>query len=327
MAGDWIPMRTNLAKDPAVIAIAAATGLTEAAVVGSLHQVWSWANEHLEDGRARGVTAEWLDRLVGTTGFAAAMLAAGWLEAGGDGITVPKFERWNSQGAKRRVLATQRKRSERSPKCHAGSVTKTRPEKRREEKRREEEKTPPPTPAPETGAGGECATDYRSVPADGTETDPGKPAPDRPPAARGGTGDPAAAAVAAAGGLDDVPPPPPLEELLAAWNAAGLLAAGGSAARRGAWQRLWRDSEAFRSDWRAAVERAGRSPRCRGEAGDWKATIDWFLHPERDAVRRLVEGEFDAAAPKARQPPARETAAERFARLEAERKARAGGGG
>ena len=56
MAGDWIPMRVDLADDPAVISIATATGLDELAVVGRLHRLWSWANRHLTTGAAPSVS-------------------------------------------------------------------------------------------------------------------------------------------------------------------------------------------------------------------------------------------------------------------------------
>ena len=59
VAGDWIPMRTDLAEDPAVIAIAAATDLDEFAVVGRPIRVGSAlrgvplpASDHLEPSRS-----------------------------------------------------------------------------------------------------------------------------------------------------------------------------------------------------------------------------------------------------------------------------------
>jgi hypothetical protein len=48
----------------------------------------------------------------------------------------------------------------------------------------------------------------------------------------------------------------------------------------------------WRRRWREAVERAGRSSRCRGLAGDWSLTIDAFLRHE-DMLVRILEGEFD----------------------------------
>lgn len=139
MAGDWIPMRVNLPDDPAVIAIAAATGLDVYAVVGRLLKLWGWANEHLVDGRSKDITATWIDHYVALPGFAAAMLNAGWLRSrSGAGVEFPSFDRWNSSSAKKRVLTAERVRKHRN----APNVTESLPEKRREEKTGEAKPSP-----------------------------------------------------------------------------------------------------------------------------------------------------------------------------------------
>lgn len=120
MAGDWIPIRCNIHDDPAVIAIAAATGLDEYAVVGRMVKLWAWANQHTTDGNAPGVAEVWIDRYVSMPGFAAAMLSTGWLGTGEGVLTFPRFDRWNSEGAKRRVEKTRQKKAQRagvSPEC------------------------------------------------------------------------------------------------------------------------------------------------------------------------------------------------------------------
>lgn len=114
MAGDWLPMRLDVGEDPAVIAIAAAVGIEEDAVVGKLHRLWSWANRHLITGDAPGVTESWVDRYVAAPGFAAAMLSAGWLRSRSGHVEFPNFDRWNSEGAKNRLTKTAKKRAERS---------------------------------------------------------------------------------------------------------------------------------------------------------------------------------------------------------------------
>lgn len=116
MAGDWIPMRVDLAEDPAVIAIATATGLDEFGVVGRLHKLWSWANAQSRNGHAVGVTKMWIDRVIGVTGFADAMIEAGWLECSEDEISFPKFSVWNEKSAKTRLLAARRQRNAREAK-------------------------------------------------------------------------------------------------------------------------------------------------------------------------------------------------------------------
>jgi len=148
MAGDWIKIRVNLADDPAVFAMASQLNLSNEAVVGHLIRVWSWATNQLEDGHAASVTECVLDRVSGVQGMTKAMLSVAWLSRVGTGFKFPRWERHLSQGAKARALATERQRKGRSRKCHAASVTETRPEKRREEKRREE-KPAPDIPIPE----------------------------------------------------------------------------------------------------------------------------------------------------------------------------------
>ena len=151
MAGDWIKMRCNLDTDPAVFQIAAQLGLDELSVVGRLWKVWAWADQHVSDCHAIGVTDVTLDRISATPGFAAAMRRVGWMEGDADTPALPKFDRHNGQSAKRRALATERQ----SRKRHADVTPESRPE--REQRREEKSNTPivpkgddtPPAPAEE----------------------------------------------------------------------------------------------------------------------------------------------------------------------------------
>jgi hypothetical protein len=142
MAGDWIKMRTELPKDPAVKGIARRLGINRYEVVGRLHAVWSWADQQLRgDGNAAGVTLSDIDEESGLQGFAAAMLAEGWLEAGQSGITFPNFARHNGKTAKDRALTAKRVSKFRNAACNANdnaarnaaTVTDALPEKRRED--------------------------------------------------------------------------------------------------------------------------------------------------------------------------------------------------
>ena len=114
MSQNWLPIRCDLHVDPAVIAIADATGTDEFSVVGRLVRLWSWANEQLPDGNAQGVTVAWIDRYLSCSGFASAMVKAGWLEQNEHGVAFPKFEVWNSQGAKIRKLTAERVKKHRA---------------------------------------------------------------------------------------------------------------------------------------------------------------------------------------------------------------------
>lgn len=139
MAGDWIKMRHDLPDDPAVIGVAARTGLDEDAVIGKLLRLWSWADRHTVNGDAPSVTLVWIDRHVGATGFASALVAVGWLEETSDGIRIPKFDAHISESAKQRALTARRNRKLRDAKRDGVIVTNasTREEKRREDKAKE----------------------------------------------------------------------------------------------------------------------------------------------------------------------------------------------
>jgi len=136
MAGDWIKMRTNLAEDPAVVRLASGLNLDRFAIVGRLHKIWSWANEHSIDGLDVPVDAQFLDSLVATPGFAEQLRRVGWLSGRDGSLTIPNFLRHNGESAKARALDTARKRNVRkaSGKCPDENRTETGPEKRREEK-------------------------------------------------------------------------------------------------------------------------------------------------------------------------------------------------
>lgn len=141
MAGDWIKMRTALAEDPAVISIASKLDMEEFAVVGRLHQLWSWADHQSRDGHASGVTQKWVDRYLERDGFAAALVEVGWLIIDDTGITLPNFDRHNGETAKTRALGSKRKQKERGNVTQEhGQMSRSDRDKSvtREEKRREE---------------------------------------------------------------------------------------------------------------------------------------------------------------------------------------------
>ncbi|KAL0630454.1 hypothetical protein Q9L58_010697, partial [Maublancomyces gigas] len=148
MAGDWIKMRTALANDPAVIAIALDLDKSEFEVVGMLHHLWSWADSQSEDGHIKRVTEKWIDRYVHQVGFSKSMVSAGWLIVKEDGITFPNFERHNGESAKKRAEAAERQRISRENR-KLGIVTDSSQDScdkgvTREEKRREENKDQKP---------------------------------------------------------------------------------------------------------------------------------------------------------------------------------------
>lgn len=155
MAGDWIKIEHALPDKPEVIRMADILGIDPDAVVGKLLRFWNWCDVQCVNGNALSVTKTFLDRITFCTGFASAMIQAGWLIEEGETLSVANFERHNGKTSKLRALANRRIAKHRL--CNGESVTnvtvpalqKALPEKRREEKiidldkEREEEAEPP----------------------------------------------------------------------------------------------------------------------------------------------------------------------------------------
>lgn len=133
MAGDWIKMRCNLDGDPRVIAISEALNITTAQVIGHLFQLWSWADQHTENGNAPSVTdVTILKRLCNAAPaqFCYELRKVGWLGPEENGLSIPHFEEHNGQSAKTRALTQKRVKRLRNDSVTLPSL----PEKRREEK-------------------------------------------------------------------------------------------------------------------------------------------------------------------------------------------------
>lgn len=131
-------MRHNLGADPDVIEIAGLVGLDEFAVVGRLHAIWSWLDQHSEDGTNVRILSAFLDRLTACPGFADAMRTVKWLSGRDGNLTFPGYESHNGETAKRRALGSKRKTVFRksADKCpaHTGTNVHENAEQRREEK-------------------------------------------------------------------------------------------------------------------------------------------------------------------------------------------------
>jgi len=116
-------MEHDVGEKPEVVAIAQRLAMDRFAVVGRLHKVWCWFDQQTRNGNAPGLTPAFLDSLVAHEGFAAEMVAVGWLSTRNGHVSVPKFDRHNSKSAKERALAAARKSRSR----HAPSVNKPAP--------------------------------------------------------------------------------------------------------------------------------------------------------------------------------------------------------
>lgn len=153
MAGDWIKVRSNIKDDPDVVLMAGSLGMDEFAVVGRLHAVWAWLDQHSTTGTNVRITSAYLDRLTACPGFADAMRAVEWLRGRDGDLEFPDFDKHNGDPAKARASDTKRKRESRSSDASRTSVRnnpETQPDKcpgiSGPEKRREEESKNPPNP-------------------------------------------------------------------------------------------------------------------------------------------------------------------------------------
>lgn len=156
MAGDWIKFEISTHEKPEVWAIAECLDIDPDAVVGKLLRVWSWFDQHTENGNAPTVTKKLLDRHVCVNGFCDAVIDAGWMNDDGESIFLPNFDRHNGKTAKTRASTAKRvaahKAKERQGNGNgngtgnAATVTGALPkeEKRREEKNKD--KNPPVSP-------------------------------------------------------------------------------------------------------------------------------------------------------------------------------------
>lgn len=165
MAGDWLKVDATTPEKEEVLAITAIMGWDDADLtVGKLFRLWRWFDQHTTDGNAARVTPALLDRVVGVSGFCAAVRDVGWLEITDLGVTLPKFDRHNGTTAKSRALTAKRvaKHKSANGKPNAtGNAIGVSGALPREEKRREELGTTlgtrhTPT-APESAREGVCA--------------------------------------------------------------------------------------------------------------------------------------------------------------------------
>lgn len=132
----WIKVETHIHGKPEVLKLMSSLGINQNETVGLLLRFWMWADAHISDGNAPGVTGVTLDHLFCYAGFAEAMQKVGWLEIDEEGIRIPNWEYHNGKSAKTRAQTQKRVQAVRSKsqKCNGDSVTDALPEKRREEK-------------------------------------------------------------------------------------------------------------------------------------------------------------------------------------------------
>lgn len=124
MAGDWIPMRTDLWECPEVVRLLSAicpdsvrdpskAVREKSKIIGALFRTWSLFDTYTDDGILHGYTAEVLNSAVGIDGWAENLQHIGWLSINEQSLSMPGFETWLSSSAKARLKDAQRKRNSR----------------------------------------------------------------------------------------------------------------------------------------------------------------------------------------------------------------------
>lgn len=109
----WIKRDKSLTSKPEVLQIASRLNIDRWSAAGRCEDVWSWADEHTENGHASGVTKVFIDQLVACDGFADAMVLVGWLHIDSNGVTIPNFDRHNGKSAKKRASDAERQKKSR----------------------------------------------------------------------------------------------------------------------------------------------------------------------------------------------------------------------
>lgn len=131
MAGDWIAMRHELLREPEVRGMAYRLNVSRQHVVGCLLTAWSLADCHAvsrecpdvpgtNEGHLSRYRPADIDSEVGQDGFAAAMIAEGWLYQREDGVSFPKWDNYNSSTAKQRLYERKKKQRQRGQKGQNG---------------------------------------------------------------------------------------------------------------------------------------------------------------------------------------------------------------
>jgi len=108
MRRPWIKVETATPDKPEICTIATSLRLSEDAVLGKLVRLWSWVEVNHIHANDIGVTKEFLDKLVGRKGFAAALADCGWLLEGDGKLGLKNLERHNGGLAKVRALTAHR---------------------------------------------------------------------------------------------------------------------------------------------------------------------------------------------------------------------------
>lgn len=134
MAGNWLKIESVTPDKEEIHTIAVSLDISPDDAFGKVFRVWRWFNDHTINGKTKWVSMAFINSLIGLNNFAEQMEKVGWLKVTTRGVTVPKFDRHNSESAKARGLAKKRQADKRSRDSHGDVTEKPLPEKKRKEK-------------------------------------------------------------------------------------------------------------------------------------------------------------------------------------------------
>lgn len=113
MAGDWIPFEKATLTKREVLSLVRLLNITVDECLGKLLRFWCWVDSNSEDGAIQAVSLDSVDLLMGSPGFAAALVSVGWLTERSHGLLIPRFDRHMGKSSKKRLAEAEKKRRQR----------------------------------------------------------------------------------------------------------------------------------------------------------------------------------------------------------------------
>lgn len=108
MSQEWMKFEKATIEKPEVFRMAISLGIDRDSVIGKLLRVWSYFDTQTTDGILKESSKEFLDGIIGTPGFSAAMIAVRWLVEKRGSLSLPNFDRHNGHTAKNRAMSSLR---------------------------------------------------------------------------------------------------------------------------------------------------------------------------------------------------------------------------
>jgi hypothetical protein len=115
MAGDWIKWLKGLSRRREIIVLARKLNISKREAACACMEMWEWADEETTDGHVQGATKDDIDLMLGIPGFGVAIESpeVGWVRFTERGISFPRWDRHNSETAKKRALEQRKKKRQR----------------------------------------------------------------------------------------------------------------------------------------------------------------------------------------------------------------------